>query len=124
MKMRKLKIPPLLNAFLSNDILKPVPTVREENDLWDTSEEKVEEFWQALFSFALHYHLFYRNFFGWLSPSPNFLSLNVMKLSPLFSFPFPVWDLTTPPQKNSNLWFLSTIVPDVFPSPDYIPLFA
>lgn len=59
MKMRKLKIPPLLNAFLSNDILKPVPTVREENDLWDTSEEKVEEFWQALFSFALHYHLFY-----------------------------------------------------------------
>lgn len=58
-----------------------------------------------------------RNFFGWLSPSPNFLSLNVMKLSPLFSFPFPVWDLTTPPQKNSNLWFLSTIVPDVFLSP-------
>ena len=64
------------------------------------------------------------DFFWWLSLSPNFLSLNVMKLSPLFSFPFPVWDLTTPPQKNSNLWFLSTIVPDVFPSPDYIPLFA
>ena len=65
-----------------------------------------------------------RNFFGWLSPYPNFLSLNVMKLSPLFSFLFPVWDLTTLPQKNSNLWSLSTIVPDVFLSPDYIPLFA
>ena len=65
-----------------------------------------------------------RNFFGLLSPSPNFLSLNVMKLSPLFPFLFPVLDLTTLPQKNSNLWSPSTIVPDVFPSPDYIPLFA
>ena len=59
-------------------------------------------------------HIMLSEFFWWLSPSPNFLSLNAMKLSPLFSFPFSVWDLTTLPQKNSNLWSLSIIVPFAF----------
>ena len=65
-----------------------------------------------------------RNFFGWLSPYPIFLSFNFTRLSPLFLFLLLVLDLAILLLKNSRLWFLLPIFPDVFLSLFRKPLFA
>lgn len=55
------------------------------------------------------YYLCLRNFFGWLSPYPIFLSFNFTRLLSLFSFLLPVLDLAILLLKNSSLWFLLPI---------------
>ena len=70
------------------------------------------------------YYLCLRNFFGWLSPYPIFLSFNFTRLLSLFSFLLPVLDLAILLLKNSILWFLLPIFLDVFLLLFHKPLFT
>lgn len=63
-----------------------------------------------------------RNFFGWLSPYPIFLSFNFTRLSPLFLFLLLVLDLAILLLKNSRLWFLLPIFLSLFRKPLFASL--
>ena len=51
-----------------------------------------------------------RNFFGWLSPYPIFLSFNFTRLLSLFSFLLPVLDLAIRPFPKSHLLFFVALI--------------
>ena len=56
------------------------------------------------------YYLCLRNFFGWLSPYPIFLSFNFTRLLSLFSFLLPVLDLAIRPFPKSHLLFFVALI--------------